>query len=385
MGTKRRDFLKTTAAAGGALALGMGSPTEIQARTIAASSPTGPKPQQAPRALKILILGGTNLTGPHNVRYALERGHEVTIFTRGQRQPGLFQDAFEHVEHLIGDREDNLSALEGRTWDAVIDASGMNTAWTTASAELLRDAVGTYMYVSSTGVYYPYLTTEIGEETEVALVDPTDGENGAYAYGVMKALSENEARRVFGDRACIMRPAYIVGPLDSTHRGTYWPDRLARGGDVMVPGKKTDLVQQIDVRDLTEFMIHMLEKEASGTYNITGPSMPTTLEEFVYGVKATTSSEVTWTWIEDYEFLRENRVVWAIPWLMPTDDNLGSQRIDISRAKEAGLTFRPIAVTATDTLEWYRSLSAEDQANPPMVIPREHEQEVLAAWRARNG
>ena len=182
-----------------------------------------------------------------------------------------------------------------------------------------------------------------------------------------------------------MRPGYIVGPLDSTHRGTYWPERLARGGDVMVPGRKTDLVQQVDVRDLTEFMIHMLENETHGTFNVTGPSLPTTLEEFVYGVKATTSSDVSWTWIEDHEFLRENNVVWAIPWLMPVDDNRGSQRIDIDRAKEAGLTFRPIAVTATDTLEWYNSLSAEERAEPPMVILPEKEREVLAAWRARGG
>jgi 2'-hydroxyisoflavone reductase len=384
MPTERRDFLKTTAAAAGGLALGLGgaAPAEARAMTLVPSAMA-----HAPRSLRILILGGTNLTGPHSVRYALERGHEVTIFTRGRRKPGLFQDAFEHVEHLIGDRADDLEALKGRSWDAVIDASGMNHEWTRDSAELLREAVDTYLYISSTGVYYPYLTTEIDEDTELELVDPSGGENGASSYGVMKARSEIEARKVFGARTCVVRPGYIVGPLDGTHRGTYWPERLRRGGEVLVPGKRTDLVQQIDVRDLTEWMVHLLESQTHGTLNATGPAVPTTLEEFVYGVRATSSAEVTWTWIEDYAFLQEHGVAWAIPWIMPVDDNLGSQRIDVGRAKKAGLSFRPIAVTAMDTLEWYHSdaLTDEQRANPPMAIPREKEAEVLAAWKARSG
>lgn len=383
--TKRRDFLKTTAAAGGALALGLGSAGTLNAES--GAKPELRSPVGAPRALRILILGGTNLTGPHHVRYALERGHEVTIFTRGRRKPGLFQDAFEHVEHLIGDREDDLEALRGRSWDAVIDASGMNEAWTRDSAELLREAVETYAYISSTGVYYPYLTTEITEDTEVELVDPSDGRNIASQYGVMKSLSEIEARKVFGDRTLVLRPGYIVGPLDTTHRGTYWPERLRKGGEILVPGKKTDLVQQIDVRDLTEWIIHLLENGTHGTYNATGPASPLTMEEFVYGMRAATSSEVTWTWIEDYDFLKENRLLFAIPWILPLDDNLGSQRIDITRAKGVGLSFRPIALTAMDTLEWYHSdaLTDEQRANPPMMISPEKEKEVLAAWNARGG
>ena len=383
MTTDRRQFIKATAAVGGAVTLGLGSPHRLMAnapRTLPGQGPASRNP------MKILILGGTNLTGPHNVRYAVERGHEVTIFTRGRRQPGLFQDAFEHVEKLVGDRADDLTALEGRRWDAVIDASGMDVEWTKASAELLRDSVGTYMYISSTGVFYPYLTTEIDEDVEPELVDPSDGEDGAAWYGTMKARSEIEARKVFGeDRTCVVRPGYIVGPLDTTHRGTYWPERLRRGGDVMVPGRKTDLVQQIDVRDLTEWMIHLLENGTHGTFNATGPAGPTTLEEFVYGVRATSAAEVSWTWIEDYEFLKEHEVVYAIPWIMADGANLGSQRIDCSRARAAGLTFRPIATTAMDTLEWYHSDAVTDEmrADPPMTISPEKEREVLEAWRAR--
>jgi len=384
MGTSRRDFLRAGIAAGGAVGLNLMPRSLLGMPLPAPGFPTERDRPRAPRALDILILGGTNLTGPHNVRHALERGHSVTIFTRGRREPGLFQDAFEHVEHLIGDRADNLEALKGRRWDAVIDASGMQVEWTRATAELLKDHVGMYMYISSTGVFYPYLTTDITEDTAPELVDPSDGEDGAASYGVMKALSEIQAREAFGEeRTCVVRPGYIVGPLDRTHRGTYWPDRITRGGEVLVPGMKTDQVQQIDVRDLTEWMIHLLEDGTHGIFNATGPSTKLTMEEYIYGIRAATSSDVTWTWIEDYQFLEENQVFYAIPWILPTGPNLGSQTINIDRAKAAGLTFRPVALTAMDTLEWYYTLPEEQQSNPPMAISPEKEAEVLSAWKAR--
>lgn len=379
-GISRRRFLQAGMVAGGAIGLGHGTALAAPAPA-AAARPAGAA--ASPRALSILILGGTNLTGPHHVRYALERGHSVSIFTRGRTEPGLFEDAFEHVEHLIGDRASDLGALRGRSWDAVIDASGSNEAWTRDSAQLLKDSVGTYMYISSTGVFYPYLTTDIREDTELVLVDASEGKDIASRYGVMKALSEIEARKAFGERATIVRPGYIVGPLDKTHRGTYWPDRLTRGGEVLVPGKKTDQVQQIDVRDLTEWNIHLLENGTHGTFNATGPASPMTMEEFVYGMRAATSSEPTWTWIEDYEFLEQQKVLYAIPWILPMGNDLGSQRINIDRAKAAGLRFRPIARTAMETLDWYYSLTKEEQSRPPMAISPEHEAEVLAAWKAR--
>jgi 2'-hydroxyisoflavone reductase len=384
MDTSRRRFLKTSIAASGALGLGLDSNSPLVADSLREIEAGHASDSPSSRSLKILILGGTNFTGPHHVRYALERGHSVTIFTRGRRRPGLFQDAFQHVEHLIGDRENDLEALRGRSWDAVIDASGMNEAWTRDSAQLLRDAAGTYLYISSTGVFYPYLTTEIEEDTELVLEDESEGENIASRYGVMKALSEIEARRAFGERTCVVRPGYIVGPLDGTHRGTYWPDRLTRGGEILVPGKKSDLVQQIDVRDLTEWIIHLIENEVHGVFNATGPASPMTMREFVYGMRAATSSEVTWTWIEDYDFLIEHEIYAAIPWVLPVDDNLGSQRINIDRAKAAGLTFRPVALTAMETLQWYYSdaLTDDERANPPMAVTPEREVEILTAWKA---
>ena len=386
MSTKRRDFLKTTAAAGGALALGFGGAVQEVAGAATSGRTAIAAPPPALRRLRILILGGTNLTGPHIVRYALERGHEISIFTRGRTKPGLFQDAFEHVEQLIGDRADNLEALKGRTWDVVLDSSGSNERWTRDSAELLRDAVGSYMYISSTGVYYPY-PAGITEDTEVRLVDPSGGKDGSARFGVMKALSEIEARKVFGERTCVVRPTYIVGPLDGTHRGTYWPERLRRGGEVLVPGRKTDQVQQIDVRDLTEWMVHLLENGTHGTFNAVGPASPLTMEEFVYGMRATTSAEVRWTWVEDYAFLQEQEFTAAIPWILPVGDYLGSQSIDNSRAKAAGLTFRPLAVTAMDTLAWYHSdaVTDEERTNPPMALSPEREVELLNVWKRRQG
>lgn len=373
MTMNRRTLL--TVSAGAACAPGWG---------ISALAGTASLDERPARKLKILILGGTNLTGPHNVRFALERGHDVTIFTRGKRKPGLFEDSFEQVEQLIGDRADNLEALKGRTWDAVIDASGRKVSWTKDTAQLLKDAADKYLYISSTGVYYPYRTAGISEEVPPVFVDPTEGKNGSHAYGVMKARSENAARAAFGDgRTLVIRPGYIVGPLDRTHRGTYWPERLRRGGNVLVPGKRSDAVQQIDVRDLTEFMVRSLEAGKSGTYNVTGPGTPTSMEAFVYGVKGAFSSEVHWNWVDDYAFLDSQRIGFAIPWIMPTGDHLGSQRIDISKAKSAGLTFRPIAKTALDTLEWYDTLTPEQQQQPRMAISPKREADALRAWAAR--
>ena len=171
MTTERRQFLKTAVAAGGALSMGLGFPASGAARPVESMLRGLRRPFKAQTPLEILILGGTSFIGPHQVRYALERGHSVSIFTRGRKKPPLFKEAFEHVEKLVGDRETDLVALEGRNWDVVIDNSGSQTAWTRDSAELLKDSCGLYLYVSSTGVYYPYLTTEIGENTRVDLVD----------------------------------------------------------------------------------------------------------------------------------------------------------------------------------------------------------------------
>lgn len=383
----RRDFLQTSLVAGGSFALGVGG-RALGGGPLSASVVRDPGRASGGAPLRILILGGTSFLGPHQVRFALERGHSVSIFTRGRTEPSLFPDAFQHVEHLIGDRADDLTALEGRSWDVVIDNSGAQTAWTRDSAQLLKDNVGTYLYVSSTGVYYPYLTTDIGEDTPVDLVDPSGGADGSAAYGVMKANSERAAREAFGtDRTLIIRPGYIVGPGDRSDRFTYWPVRFERGGEILIPGMRSDRAQMIDVRDLTEWMIRLLEEGRTGTFNATGPGFPLTMEEFAYGMRATTSSTLSWAWVDEYTFLEQQNLTWAIPWVMPAGNELGSQRIDVSRAVAAGLVYRPMASTAMDTLSWWNSdaVSEDRRENPRFVLTPEREREILEAWKRRAG
>lgn len=372
MPESRRDFIQRTLATGGVLSLGLGS--ELFA---------GPLPGPAPRALRILILGGTSFLGPHLVRYAFERGHTVSVFNRGRTVPRLHAELFDRVEHLEGDREGDLTSISTGRWDAVIDNSGQRVEWARDAAQLLKDRVRYYVYVSSTGVYLPYRTADIREDTKLVLQDDPPQERPS--YGVMKSLSEMEVQKALPQGAIIVRPTYIVGPGDTTDRFPYWPIRVERGGEVLVPGRKTDPVQYIDVRDLTEFMIRAIENGTTGVFNMAGPANRLSMEEFVHGVRAGTSSEVTWTWIEDYPFLVEQKLQFAIPWLMLTPDYLGSAQINIDRAKAAGLTFRPLGLTVMDTIDWWHSdaVPAERKANPRFVLTPQREAEILAAWKAR--
>lgn len=381
MSSDRRGFLQQTAAATAAVLAGRFD-SAAGARPVAAP--------RAPRALRLLILGGTSFLGPHQVRYALERGHSVSIFNRGRTQPALFTELFDRVEHLEGDRNGPLDALRGRTWDAVIDNSGQNVVWVRDSADLLRDSVRHYLFVSSTGVFYPYLTIGITEDVQPRLADPRPSEGDPPreqpSYGVMKALSEREVKRAFGERAIVVRPNYIVGPGDTTDRFSYWPVRIARGGEVLVPGTHDDPVQFMDVRDLTEWMIRLIEGEASGVFNAAGPfPRQATIVEMVHGIRASTMEHVDWVWIDDYDFLSQHRVRAMVPWIMPRGNGLGHTRIDYSKAVAHGLTHRPLAVTVRDTLDWWASsaVPAERRAAPNFVLTPDREAAIIAAWRAR--
>lgn len=387
--SSRRQFLKDLAGAG----LGAGLGATAFTRPAAA---VRPPVRRSGNSLRILILGGTGYLGPYLVHAGVQRGHKLTILTRGQREPSLFEEDYAQVEHLVGDRAapNGLAALRGRTWDAVIETSGYRHEWTRESAQLLRGSVGRYMYVSSTGVFYPYRTTNIPEDGPILLED--DPPQDPPSYGVMKARSENEVRAAFPDGAIIVRPGYIVGPGDTTDRWTYWPVRIWRGGEILVPGRRTDPVQYIDVRDLTEWMIRLLENGTTGTYNAVGPARRQTMEEFVYGVAATTSVDLSWTWIEDYDWLRNYPLrrtqdggtmglIYAVPWIMAEGDQLGHMQIDGSRAIAAGLTFRPLATTAADTVAWRLSDAAPQslRESPRYVLTPEQERAMLEAWKRR--
>jgi 2'-hydroxyisoflavone reductase len=380
----RRRFVSDLVHSSAALSLG-------GALGLAPTARTG-RPRAAEK--RLLILGGTGFLGPHLVHTAVAAGHTVSIFTRGRREPSLFEQDFASVEHLIGDREqpDGYAALAGKTWDAVIETSGYRHPWTRDAVKVLAGSVDRYVYVSSTGVFHPYLTTNIPEDGPVRLAD--DPPQDQPTYGVMKALSENEVRAGFGDRATIIRPGYIVGPGDTSDRWTYWPVRIVRGGDIMVPGHRDDPVQYIDVRDLIAWVIRLVDGGVGGTFNAVGPGRRQTMQEFVYGVAAITSVPLSWTWIDDYEWLKAyplhrgdagtpSGFEYAIPWILPEGDALGHMQIDSRKAIAAGLTYRPLAETARDTVEWRQSDGVPQglRDRPRYVLTEEQEREMLEAWR----
>ena len=367
----RRDFLRTTTAAGGVLLTG-----GLPALASAASRMTDTK---APAPLKILVLGGTGFIGPHLVRFAASRGHKITIFTRGRHDAELPGD----VERLTGDRSTgDLAALRGKTWDAVVDDSANNVDWIKQSAPLLESSTGAYMFTSSTGVYYPYLKRGVDESTPVhyEMADPKDGSE---SFGVMKANCEKIVLDTFGDRGIVVRPTYIVGPGDTSDRFPYWPQRLAKGGEVLAPGKADDPMQIIDVRDLAEFMIRVLENKQHGIFNVAGPKSPLTAKEFYPAAASALGAKVKFTYVDDYDFLEAHKIEESIPWAMLKGNDYGMMSVKNDRAIAAGLTFRPLATTVRDTLAWWPTVPEARRAKPRFSITPEKEAATLADWHAR--
>ena len=341
--------------------------------------------------LKILILGGTSFLGPHQIAYALKRGHEVSTFTRGKTIPKIHQELFSNVEQLIGDREDNLEALKNRKWDVVIDNSGRRTKWTEDTAQLLKENVGYYMYTSSISVYYPYIGDDFSENRTLVTEIPKDtpeADKPTYEYGVMKATSELAALNAFGaDRSIIVRPTLIVGPGDRTDRFPYWLARLEKGGDIIIPGQKDEVVQYIDVRDLAEWMIRLLENKAAGIYNGSGPGFELTTNAFVHGIHACYNSPVNYIQIDDLAFLRENDIIGIQPWVIQLPKYAGMSKSDNSKAIESGLQFRSLAETVIATKDWWYS-SAVSQERRDKILTGERsfmnrEKDILAKWQKR--
>ena len=313
--------------------------------------------------MRLLVLGGTKFLGRALSEEALARGHELTLFNRGRTGPELFPRA----EHLRGDRKGDLSALERRTWDAVVDTSGYVPADVRASAELLRES-GRYVFVSSVSVYADFSTGPREESATAELGDlPIDELVPDYSnYGPLKALSEVEVDRVFGERALIVRPGLIVGPCDPTGRFTYWAHRLERGGEILAPGPPERTVQFVDVRDLAAWILDAIEAGRSGTFNVTNEGVP--WGELLGG------GEVTW--VPD-EFLQEHDVgPWMeLPLWLPDPAWAGMHATDVSRAVAAGLRFRPLA----ETLAGAATAPLEDGVG----LTLDREAELLEAWHSR--
>ena len=337
--------------------------------------------EQTPPAgakLNILVLGGTGFIGPYLVRYAVARGHRVTIFTRGRHQAELP----ESVEHLEGDRNGKLQSLEGKRWDAVVDDSANIADWVRQSTELLKGATARYLFTSSTGVYYPYLTRGVDESAPVHY-DLHDAKDPSESFGVAKAQCERYVLDAFGDRGLVVRPTYIVGPGDTSDRFPYWPVRLARGGEVLAPGRRDDPSQFIDVRDLAEFMVRLLEDQRSGIYNAVGPRAPMTARAFYEAAAKALDAKVTYTFVDDYDFLAAHKIDEAIPWALLKGNDDGMMSVKNARAVGAGLTFRPLATTLKDTLAWWPTVPETRRAKPRFTITPEIEEKALADWHAR--
>ncbi|MGH7551437.1 MAG: NAD-dependent epimerase/dehydratase family protein, partial [Longimicrobiales bacterium] len=306
----------------------------------------------------------------------------VTLFNRGQTNTHLFPG----VEKLIGDRaKPDLESLKGKVWDAVIDNSATDPNWVRDTAQLLKDSVRNYVFISTRSAYRDLSQVPATINSPVHTRESTPVQEGRpLPYGLAKAEAERETMRAFGDRAIIVRPGLIVGPGDDTDRFTYWPLRIDRGGEVLAPGDGSDHVMVIDVRDLSEWVVRLVEQGAAGTYNGVGPEGGRSMAEFLYGIRAVTTSVTKFTWV-DTAFLDQHNVrgYSEMPVWRPARGNmLGFARFDLTNEVKSGLTFRPLAVTARDTLDWYYARPTQERERVRAGITAEREKEVLAAWHA---
>jgi nucleoside-diphosphate-sugar epimerase len=330
-------------------------------------------PEDTVEAVKLLVLGGTKFLGLAAVEAALARGHEVTLFNRGETNPELFPEA----EKIRGDRTDDLSALRGRSWDSVLDPSAYVPEMTRASVEALAETAGHYVFISSVSVYADLAGPVDEDSTLVELEDgqPDDRLLEDFSnYGPLKTLCERAASD-FPGPTTLVRPGLIVGPHDPTGRFTYWPHRVARGGDVLAPGPPESTVQFIDVRDLGEWLVDLGERKIAGAFNAVHPGV--TWEALLATCRDVSGSDARFVWV-DPEFLVEREVgQWMeLPmWLHGEEE--GIHATDVSRALAAGLTFRPLEETVRGTLE-------QAEATGAAGLKPEREADLLEAWAARS-
>ncbi len=384
MSPSRRDFIRTAGLAGAGIALAGSSACAGERGSPSSGANDSPQP------LRILLLGGTGFIGPHTVRYAVERGHEVSIFTRGRREV----DLPETVERLVGDRNDDHSMLEGRTWDVVLDNNAQDYRWVQKSTALLAGAARHYIFVSSISAYAlegfgweraDELMLEPMVDEDYERIQPPDGwrDGDDAPYGLMKTLSENIVHAAFPGRATIVRPGLIVGPGDTTDRFTYWPVRLDDGGEVLAPGNPDHANQVIDQRDLTEWMVRLAENETTGDFNATGPGARLSMGSMLEQIGSATDTPYKLTWVPE-SFLEEQGVSpWQdLPAWIPGDPLMF---VDVRDAVAAGLTYRSLSTTARDTLEWDKTRPEAERTNRRFGMTREREREVLDAWAATRG
>lgn len=381
----RREMLVLSSVGSVVLAQGWGASSTLE------KSPVRALNLDPMRKLRILILGGTGFIGPHQVTYALARGHQVTLFNRGRRPKAWPGD----VEERIGDREKgDLASLKEGEWDVCIDNPTTLPSWVRDAGDVLGPRVKHYIFISTISVLANTSVAGSDEDAEVVRYqgnDPMSETHAAlrsnpYLYGALKAESEKEAFRQFPDKTTVIRPTLIVGPGDETDRFTYWPVRLARGGEVLAPGDGTDPVQIIDARDLAEWTIRVAEMRSLGIFHAVGPDFEQTVAGLLYGIRAVTTAGAQLNFVAS-DFLREQGVApWSdLPvWVPGQGEMAGFARVSYRKAKEAGLTFRSLATTAMDTWAWWQTLPRERQQKLRSGLSLEREAEVLQRWKTRS-
>jgi 2'-hydroxyisoflavone reductase len=332
--------------------------------------------------MKLLILGGPRFLGRALIEAAQAYGHEVTLFNRGRTNAELYPD----VEKLYGDRDGDLDALRGRRWDAVIDTCGYVPRIVNASGELLADAADHYTFISSLSVYSGPATPGRDESAAVGtLEDETMEEITGESYGPLKVLCEQAAERWFPGRALHVRSGLIVGAHDPSDRFTYWPWRVAQGGELLAPETPAYRVQLIDVGDLASWIVRMSEARKAGVYNATGPAGVLTLGEVLETSKQVSDSDASFTWVTEQFLLAEEVGPWMeLPlWIPSSDpDAAGFHAFDCRKAIADGLTFRPLADTIRDTLAWVSTRAADWQWRAGLA--REKETALLQKWHQTN-
>ncbi len=329
--------------------------------------------------MNLLLFGGTRFLGRHLAETAIAAGHRVTLFHRGRTGPELHPAA----EHVLGDRDGGLAALAGRRWDAVVDLCGYVPRVVGASAAALRESTAHYTFVSSISAYaVPFAHGAAEDHALAVLSDPAVEEVTGETYGGLKAACERAAREGFGERTLVVRPGLIVGPHDPTDRFPYWPRRIARGGEVLLPGVPDLPVQVIDARDLAAWMLTMVERGETGVFNAVGPAETLTLRECVERIAAAVGSSPKWTWVDEAFLLERGVEPWMGLPLWVTAEDVGHSTVSGARARAAGLRCRPLEDTARDTLAWDMARPNSVRAESPALKP-EREAELLAEWRAR--
>ncbi|NIS82198.1 MAG: epimerase [Anaerolineales bacterium] len=330
--------------------------------------------------MNILVLGGTVFLGRHLVEVAISRGHQVTLFNRGQTNPDLFPQ----IEKLRGDRDGELESLIGRQWDAAIDTSGYLPHIVLLSAEFLSESVQHYTFISTISVYSDFDVEGIDESAPVmSLMDQFVEVITGETYGPLKARCEEAVAYAMPARSLVIRPGVIVGPHDPTDRFTYWIHRVARGGEILVPVPADQRVQVIDVRDLATWTLEMIEAGATGIYNATGPEGELTMQALLDACQAVSKNDATFIWVDPDFVTKKGVVPWTEIPLWTHDIGAGLMAINSSKAITAGLTFRPLLETIRDTLIW-------DQSRPPQVERRaglslQRESSLLQAWYQEQG